>query len=60
MQTTKARARWLRGGDYPMWELSHNDTSIKVWSDRPHDCAAYLLHTWVLDAQTGNRSEARA
>ena len=51
MQTTKARARWLKGGNYPMWEVSHRDTGVKVWSDRPHDCAAYLFDRFVLPEQ---------
>ncbi|RQS60394.1 hypothetical protein [Burkholderia sp. Bp8986] len=51
MQTTKARAKWLKGGNYPMWEVSHRDTGIKVWSDRPHDCASYLLDRFVLPSQ---------
>ncbi|RAR53876.1 hypothetical protein C7401_12650 [Paraburkholderia unamae] len=55
MQTTKARAKWLKGGNYPMWELSHPDTRVKVWSDRPHDCAAYLIHTFVLLEQIEGR-----
>lgn len=55
MQTTKARARWLKGGNNPMWEVSHGDTSIKVWTDRPHDAAGLLLEEYVLQ----NQVEAR-
>lgn len=55
MQTTKARARWLKGGNYPMWEVSHGDTSVKVWTDRPHDAVALLLEKYVLPMQVEAR-----
>lgn len=56
MQTTKARARWLVGGNYPMWEVSHADTGVKTWADRPHDAAAYLLKEFVLYGQVEKRA----
>ncbi len=56
MQTTKARARWLVGGNYPMWEVSHADTGVKTWADRPHDAAACLLKEFVLYGQVEKRA----
>ncbi|PRG56858.1 hypothetical protein [Burkholderia gladioli] len=56
MQTTKARARWLIGGNYPLWEVSHADTGVKTWADRPHDAAAYLLKEFVLYGQVEKRA----
>ncbi|NBI45429.1 hypothetical protein [Burkholderia sp. ISTR5] len=56
MQTTKARARWLIGGNYPLWEVSHADTGVKTWTDRPHDAAAYLLKEFVLYGQVEKRA----
>lgn len=51
MQTTKARAKWLKGGNNPMWEISHRDTGLKVWSARPHDAGAMLIERCVLPSQ---------
>lgn len=48
MQTTKARAKWLKGGNNPMWEVSHRDTGLKVWSDLPHDAGVILIECCVL------------
>ncbi len=56
MQTTKAHAKWLKGGDQPLWEVSHRDTRVSVWSDRPHDCAVGLMRTFVLPDQVENRT----
>ncbi|HDR8929185.1 TPA: hypothetical protein QDA78_005649 [Burkholderia vietnamiensis] len=47
MQTIKPRARWLKGGTGQMWELSHPDTTVKVWSALPRDGAALLLEQYV-------------
>jgi hypothetical protein len=46
MQTVKARAKWLVGGDpqlHKMWEVSHPDTGIKMWSCLPHDAALEII-----------------
>jgi hypothetical protein len=48
MQTIKPRAKWLKGGDAPMWELSHPHTTVKVWSALPRDGAAMLLDRYVV------------
>lgn len=53
MQTVKPRARHIPSGRFcHMWELSHPDTSTKVWSSLPHDGAAYMLRKHVLPNQT--------
>ena len=60
MQTIKPRARWLKGGTGQMWELSHPDAGVLLWSALPHDGGKYLLHEWVLPRQTKNeRGELR-
>lgn len=59
MQTTKPRARWLKGGTGQMWEITHPGTSVSVWSDLPRDAGMLLLERYVLPNQT-DRREATA
>lgn len=54
MQTVKPRARWLVGGDpakCQMWEVSHPQSYVKFWSDRPHDAAVDMLTNFVVPEQ---------
>ena len=55
MQTRKAHARWLPGGDpqvHRMWEVTHPDTTVSFWSSRPDAAARELIERYVLTNQT--------
>jgi hypothetical protein len=52
MQTIKPRAKWLKGGTCQLWELSHPDAGVLLWSALPHDGAKCLLIDWVLPRLT--------
>jgi hypothetical protein len=58
MQTVKAHARWLKGGNGQMWEISHPDTRVRVWSAYPRDAAAMLLERYVLLEQVARIGSA--
>ncbi|MDR5797460.1 hypothetical protein QCE49_29095 [Caballeronia sp. LZ008] len=51
MQTKKARARYLPGGRALIWEVTHPNTRVSVWSSLPRDAAAMLIERYVLQQQ---------
>lgn len=51
MQTVKVRARYLGGPGGLVWELSHPQTTVRMWATLTHDGAVELLEKFVLANQ---------
>jgi hypothetical protein len=60
MQTTKARAQYLRVHDGPMWKITHPGTPAAIWAKLPRDGAARLIERFVVPAQAASRRKRSA